>query len=494
MNDHVLDSCKHAITRRHLLRAGSTGIGSLALQSMLAPDALAADVVSRSPHYAPKAKRIIFLFMNGAPSQQDLFDYKPKLDEFHGKELFKKYDSKSKSWSKEGFVKKNQRLTGMTSGQKSFQVARSNWKFKQHGAGGAWISELLPYTAGVADNLCFVKSMHTEAINHDPAVTFFQTGNQQPGRPSFGAWMSYGLGNENSDLPAFCVLISNGTGRPGSQPIYTKLWSSGFLPGVHQGVQLRGGKAPVLYLNSQPGESVESRRRMIGRIGALNRMQYEAFGDPEIVTRIAQYEMAFRMQMSVPEATDISKEPKSILDLYGPECRVPGKFAANALLARRLAERGVRFVQLYHRGWDQHGGLIGALPKQCKDTDQACAALITDLKQRGMLEDTLVIWGGEFGRTTYSQGGAGKAANGRDHHPRCFTYWMAGGGIRPGITHGQTDEVGYNIAKDPVHVHDFQATTMHLMGIDHERLVFKYQGRRFRLTDVHGEVVTPIIT
>ncbi|MFP6874645.1 MAG: DUF1501 domain-containing protein [Verrucomicrobiales bacterium] len=494
MHDQFLDSFKHAITRRQLLSTGSAGIGSLALQSMLAPDALAADVVARSPHFAPKAKRIIFLFMNGAPSQQDLFDYKPKLDEFHGKELFKKYDPKSKSWSKEGFVEKNQRLTGMTSKQSSFPVARSNWKFKQHGAGGAWISELLPHTARVADDLCFVKSMHTEAINHDPAVTFFQTGHQQPGRPSFGAWMSYGLGSENSDLPAFCVLISNGTGRPGSQPVYTKLWGCGFLPGVHQGVQLRGGKAPVLYLNSQPGESVDSRRRMIGRIGDLNRMQYETFGDPDIVTRIAQYEMAFRMQMSVPEATDISKEPKSILDLYGPECRTPGKFAANALLARRLAERGVRFVQLYHRGWDQHGGLIGALPKQCKDTDQACAALVTDLKQRGMLEDTLVIWGGEFGRTTYSQGGAGKAANGRDHHPRCFTYWMAGGGIKPGITHGETDEVGYNIVKDPVHVHDFQATTMHLMGIDHERLVFKHQGRRFRLTDVHGEVVTPIIT
>ena len=494
MNDQIIDSYAQAMTRRHLLRSGSAGIGSLALHSMLAPDALAADMVNSSPHYAPKAKRIIFLFMNGAPSQQDLFDYKPKLDEFHGQELFKKYDSKSKAWSKEGFVKKNQRLTGMTAGQKSFPVARSNWEFKQHGQGGAWLSELLPYTAGVADELCFVKSMHTEAINHDPAVTFFQTGHQQPGRPSFGAWMSYGLGSENSDLPAFCVLISNGTGRPGSQPVYTKLWSNGFLPGLHQGVQLRGGKAPVLYLNSQPGESVESRRRMIGRIGELNRMQYETFGDPEIVTRIAQYEMAFRMQMSVPEATDVSKEPQSILDLYGPECRMPGKFAANALLARRLAERGVRFVQLYHRGWDQHGGLIGALPKQCKDIDQACAGLITDLKQRGMLEDTLVIWGGEFGRTTYSQGGAGKAANGRDHHPRCFTYWMAGGGIRPGITHGQTDEVGYNIVKDPVHVHDFQATTMHLMGIDHERLVFKYQGRRFRLTDVHGKVVAPIIT
>ena len=492
--DIIEDAYKNLSTRRHLLRSGSAGIGSIALNSMLAPEALASQVSEQASHFAPKAKRIIFLFMNGAPAQQDLFDYKPKLDEFHGKELFKKYDEKSKSWSKEGFVKKNQRLTGMTAGQSSFQVARSNFKFKQHGRSGAWLSELLPHTASVADDICFVKSMHTEAINHDPGVTFFQTGHQQPGRPSFGAWMSYGLGTENKDLPAFCVLISNGTGRPGSQPVYSKLWSSGFLPSLHQGVQFRGGKTPVLYLNSQPGESVEARRRMVNRMEALNKLQLEAFGDQEIATRIAQYEMAFRMQMSVPEATSISNEPQSILDLYGPECQTPGKFAANALLARRLAERGVRFIQLYHRGWDQHGGLIGALPKQCKDTDQACAALVTDLKQRGMLDETLVIWGGEFGRTTYSQGGAGKAANGRDHHPRCFTYWMAGGGMRGGMTYGETDHVGYNIAKDPVHVHDFQATVMHLMGLDHEQLVFKYQGRRFRLTDVHGEVIEPIVS
>ena len=492
--DIVEDAHKNLSTRRQLLVTGSTGIGSIALHSMLAPEAMASQISEQASHFAPKAKRIIFLFMNGAPSQQDLFDYKPRLDEFHGKELFKKYDEKAKSWSKEGFVKKNQRLTGMTAGQSSFPVARSNWKFKQHGRSGAWLSELLPHTASVADDICFVKSMHTEAINHDPGVTFFQTGHQQPGRPSFGAWMSYGLGTENKDLPAFCVLISNGTGRPGSQPVYSKLWSSGFLPSLHQGVQFRGGKTPVLYLNSQPGESVDARRRMIDRMESLNKMQLEAFGDQEIATRIAQYEMAFRMQMSVPEATSISDEPKSILDLYGPECQIPGKFSANALLARRLAERGVRFIQLYHRGWDQHGGLIGALPKQCKDTDQASAALVTDLKQRGMLDETLVIWGGEFGRTTYSQGGAGKAANGRDHHPRCFTYWMAGGGIRAGMTYGETDQVGYNIAKDPVHVHDFQATIMHLMGMDHERLVFKYQGRRFRLTDVHGEVIQPIVS
>ncbi len=493
MDNQILDTYKHAITRRQLLSAGSTGIGSLALGSMLAPKAFAADLARRGTDFAPKAKRIIFLFMNGAPSQQDMFDYKPKLDEFHGKELFKKYDPKSKTWSKDGFIEKTQRLTGMTSGQSSFPIARSNFKFAQHGQSQAWFSELLPHTAKIADDLCFVKSMHTEAINHDPGVTFFQTGNQQPGRPSMGSWMSYGLGSENSNLPDFCVLISNGTGRPGSQPVYSKLWSSGFLPSVHQGVQFRGGKTPVLYLNSQPGETVEGRKRMIGRIEELNRMQLKTFGDPEIATRIAQYEMSFRMQMSVPEATDISNEPKSILDLYGPECQMPGKFAANCLLARRLAERGVRFVQLYHRGWDQHNGLIGALPKQCQDTDQACAALVSDLKQRGMLDDTLVVWGGEFGRTTYSQGGAGKAANGRDHHPRCFTYWMAGGGIRPGFSYGETDELGYNVTKNPVHVHDFQATVMHLMGIDHERLTYKHQGRRFRLTDVHGKVVNPIL-
>jgi hypothetical protein len=487
------DQFKHVLNRRQLLQRGSTGVGSLALGSLLAPKAFAANLATQGSRFAPKAKRIIFLFMNGAPSQQDLFEYKPKLNEHHGKELFKKFDSKSKKWSKEGFIEKTQRLTGMTSGQKSFPVARSKWDFKQYGKSGAWFSDILTHTPRIADDLCFVKSMHTEAINHDPGVTFFQTGHQQPGRPSMGSWMSYGLGTDNENLPTFCVLISNGTGRPGSQPVYTKLWSSGFLPSVHQGVQLRGGKTPVLYLNSQPGESVEARRRMIERMEALNRMQLDTFGDPEIATRIAQYEMSFRMQMSVPEATDISNEPKAILDLYGPECQTPGKFAANCLLARRLAERGVRFVQLYHRGWDQHGGLIGALPKQCNDTDQACAGLVTDLKQRGMLDETLVVWGGEFGRTTYSQGGAGEAANGRDHHPRCFTYWMAGGGIRPGFTYGETDEFGYNIVKDPVHVHDWQATIMHLMGIDHERLTYKYQGRRFRLTDVHGKVVTPIL-
>ncbi len=491
--DVSTDLLQHVITRRHLLQAGSIGIGSLALNSLLAPEAFAADVAKRGLHFAPKAKRIIFLFMNGAPSQQDLFDYKPKLDEHHGKELFKRFDPKTKTWSKEGFIEKTQRLTGMTAGQASFPIARSKFEFQRHGESGAWLSELLPHTSRIADDLCFVKSMHTEAINHDPGVTFFQTGHQQPGRPSMGAWMSYGLGAENSNLPAFTVLISNGTGRPGSQPVYSKLWGSGFLPSVHQGVQFRGGKTPVLYLNSQPGETVKSRRRMIHRIEALNQIQHDAFQDPEIATRIAQYEMAFRMQMSVPEATDISNEPQSILNLYGPECQMPGKFAANCLLARRLAERGARFIQLYHRGWDQHGDLFNALPKQCQDVDQAQAALITDLKQRGLLDETLVVWGGEFGRTTYSQGKLDKAANGRDHHPRCFTYWMAGGGIKPGISYGETDELGYNIQQDPVHVHDFQATAMHLMGVDHERLTFRYQGRRFRLTDVHGKVVKPIL-
>ena len=331
--------------------------------------------------------------------------------------------------------------------------------------------------------------MHTEAINHDPGVTFFQTGHQQPGRPSFGAWMSYGLGTDNKDLPAFCVLISNGTGRPGSQPVYSKLWSSGFLPSLHQGVQFRGGKTPVLYLNSQPGESVEARRRMVNRMESLNKMQLEAFGDQEIATRIAQYEMAFRMQMSVPEATSISDEPKSVLDLYGPECQTPGKFAANALLARRLAERGVRFIQLYHRGWDQHGGLIGALPKQCKDTDQACAALVTDLKQRGMLDDTLVVWGGEFGRTSDSQGNG----TGRDHNPNAFTMWFAGGGIKGGVQYGRTDEFGYKAIENRTSVHDLHATVLHLMGLDHERLTYRHNGRDFRLTDVSGHVIHDIL-
>lgn len=493
IRDEATDALKHLITRRQLLRRGSTGVGSLALSSLLAPEAFAAQIADQTHHIAPKAKRVIFLFMNGAPSQQDMFDYKPRLADLHGQELFKTYDEDKDKWSEEGFIEKKQRLTGMTAGQSSFPIARSKWSFDQYGESRAWVSELLPYTSQVVDDLCFIKSMNTEAINHDPGVTFFQTGHQQPGRPSMGSWMSYGLGTENSNLPTFCVLISNGTGRPGSQPVYSKLWSSGFLPSIHQGVQFRGGPTPVLYLNSQPGESTEARRRMINRMEQLNRMQLDTFGDPEIATRIAQYEMSYRMQMSVPEATDISTEPQSILDMYGPECQTPGKFAANALLARRLAERGVRFVQLYHRGWDQHGGLMGALPKQCKDVDQACAALVKDLKQRGMLDDTLVIWGGEFGRTTYSQGKLMEAANGRDHHPRCFTYWMAGGGVRPGMTYGETDEVGYNVAKDPVHVHDFQATVMHLMGIDHERLTFRYQGRRFRLTDVHGHVVKPIL-
>jgi hypothetical protein len=491
--DEATDYLRHVVTRRQLLRDGATGIGALALHSMLAPEAMAEQVTKVGPHFAPRAKRIIFLFMNGAPSQQDLFDYKPLVDKHHGEELFKTYNEKTGKWSDKGFVKKTQRLTGMTAGQRSFPVSRSKFKFQQHGESRAWMSELLPHTAKIADDLCFVKSMHTEAINHDPGVTFFQTGHQQPGRPSMGAWMSYGLGTANENLPTFCVLISNGTGRPGSQPVYTKLWSSGMLPSRHQGVQFRGGMTPVLYLNSQPGETVEARRRMIGRIEALNQIQLETFGDPEIATRIAQYEMAFRMQLSVPEATDLSQEPQHILDAYGPQCQTPGKFAANCLLARRLAERGVRFIQLYHRGWDQHGGLISGLPKQCNDVDQPQAALVADLKQRGMLDDTLVIWGGEFGRTTYSQGKAGAAANGRDHHPRCFTYWMAGGGIKPGMTYGESDDMGYNVAKDPVHVHDFQATVMHLMGIDHKRLTFKHQGRRFRLTDVHGKVVSPIL-
>jgi uncharacterized protein (DUF1501 family) len=381
----------------------------------------------------------------------------------------------------------------MTAGQKTFPLAGTKYEFKKHGKCGMEISELLPNIAGIADDICLVKSMHTEAINHDPGVTFFQTGHQQPGRPSLGAWMSYGLGAENSNLPAFTVLISNGTGRPGSQPVYSKLWGSGFLPSVHQGVQFRGGKTPVLYLNSQPGESVASRRRMIHRIEALNQIQHDAFHDPEIATRIAQYEMAFRMQMSVPEATDISNEPQSILDLYGPECQMPGKFAANCLLARRLAERGVRFIQLFHRGWDQHNNLPNEIQGQTSAVDRAQAALVKDLKRRGLLDDTLILWAGEFGRSVYSQGALTKTNYGRDHHPRCFSVWLAGGGIKPGIVYGKTDDHSYNIAENPVSVHDLHATMLHCLGFDHKRLGYFHQGREMRLTDVFGNVIKPIL-
>jgi hypothetical protein len=468
-------------TRRTFLQKTAIGIGSLALGSLLGCERNARQAARESlalqlPHFAPKAKRVIYLFQSGAPSQLELFDWKPLLQKMNGQELPES-------------IRQGQRLTGMTANQKRFPLAGAQVEFKRHGQSGAWVSELLPYTARVVDDICIIRSMHTEAINHDPAVTFFQTGNQQPGRPSIGSWMSYGLGSENANLPGFVVLLSRGQGN--IQPLASRVWGSAFLPSIHQGVQFRGGKDPVLFLNNPAGMDTTTRRHMLDKIAELNEQHLDEFGDPEIATRIGQYEMAYRMQSSVPELTDLSTEPESTFRLYGPDAMVPGTFAANALLARRLCERGTRFVQLYHMGWDAHSEVKNMTSRLAKDVDQASAALITDLKQRGLLDDTLVIWGGEFGRTNYSQG---LDANfGRDHHPRCFTIWMAGAGIQPGIVWGETDEFGYNISRDAVHVHDFQATLMHLMGIDHEKFVFQHQGRRFRLTDVSGQVVRGIL-
>ena len=481
LTDHRL-----LINRRHFF--GRIGIGATALAALLneelsgapAKDATATGGLPGLPHFAPKAKRVIYLFQSGAPSQLDLFDHKPQLAERHGTDL---PDS----------IRQGQRLTGMTASQDHFPIAPSKFRFSQHGRGGAWLSELLPHTARVADELCFIRTMHTEAINHDPAITFFQTGAQLAGRPSIGSWLSYGLGSENRDLPAFVALLSNGTGNPMDQPLYDRLWSSGFLPTTHQGVKFRAGGDPVLFLSNPAGFDATARRRMLDDLAKLNQMQFAEFGDPEISTRIAQYELAYRMQTSVPELTDVSGEPAGAFELYGPEARKPGTFAANCLLARRLAERGVRFIQLFHRGWDQHTKLPSQIAGQCRDTDQPSAALITDLKQRGLLDDTLVVWGGEFGRTVYCQGRLTKEDYGRDHHPRCFTIWVAGGGIKPGLTHGETDDYSYNVASNPVHVHDLHATLLHCLGIDHTRLTFKFQGRNHRLTDVHGEVVKAIL-
>jgi hypothetical protein len=410
----------------------------------------------------------------------DLFDHKPKLDDLRGTEL---PDS----------VRQGQRLTGMTATQESFPVAPSKFTFARHGKSGAWLSELLPHTADVVDELCFIKSMYTEAINHDPAITFFQTGAQLAGRPSIGSWVSYGLGSETRDLPAFVALVSQGSGNAADQPLYDRLWGSGFLPTKYQGIKFRSTGDPVLFLSNPPGVDDGTRRRFLDDLAKLNQLKLEESGDPEVQTRIAQYEMAYRMQTSVPELTDISGEPKHVLDLYGPDVRKPGTFAANCLLARRLAERGVRFIQLFHRGWDQHTHLPKQIAAQCGDTDQASAALIADLKQRGLLKDTLVVWGGEFGRTVYCQGRLTAEDYGRDHHPRCFTVWLAGGGIKGGVTHGRTDDYCYNVTDDPVHVHDLHATILHCLGIDHTRLTFKFQGRHHRLTDVHGQVVKPIL-
>jgi hypothetical protein len=480
MEKEILENGLNMNRRRFLSRA-SLGLGSVALGSLMIPnlfgDSVEKAVMTGLPHFAPKAKRIIYLFQNGAPSQLDLFDYKPKLQEMFGEDL-------------PASIRMGQRLTGMTADQKKFPLAGTRFKFDQYGEHRAWVSELLPYTARAANDICFIHTIFTEAINHDPALTFFQTGAQVGNRPSMGAWLSYGLGSENKNLPAFCVLLSKGRGN--GQGVYSKLWSNGFLDSVHQGVQFSSGENPVLYLNDPASISKMDRRKMLDKIAALNQESYASFGDPEINARVQQYELAYRMQTAVPEVTDLSKEPESIVKLYGPDCMVPGSFAANCLLARKLSENGVRFVQLYHQGWDGHNNLPGEIVGQCRDTDQASAALITDLKQRGLLDETLVIWGGEFGRTNYCQGALTKDNYGRDHHPRCFTIWMAGGGVKPGV-YGETDEFGYNIAKDPVHVHDFHATILHLMGLNHEQLTFKHLGRRYRLTDVEGNVIKGLV-
>jgi uncharacterized protein DUF1501 len=481
-----------AVTRRTFLQRAASGIGLAALGSLLhdnifaaatnaiAKPAAGAGGLPGFPNFTPKAKRIIYLFQSGAPSQMDLFDYKPRLAEHRGQDL---PDS----------IRQGQRLTTMTSGQKSFPVAPSIFKFAQHGKSGAWLSELLPHTSEVADDICFIKSLYTEAINHDPAITFFQTGSQLAGRPSIGAWFSYGLGSENKDLPAYVVFTSFGTGRRDDQPLYDRLWGAGFLPTQHQGVKFRNRGDPVLYLSNPPGVDAGTRRETLDELAAINRRHQDALGDPEIATRIAQYEMAFRMQSSVPDLTDISKEPQHVLDMYGPEVKTPGTYAANCLLARRLAERDVRFVQLFHMGWDHHGGLPKAIKGQCNDTDQPTAALLKDLKQRGLLDSTLIVWGGEFGRTIYSQGTLTADNYGRDHHPRCFTVWLAGAGVKPGMTLGETDDYCYNIVRDPVHVYDLHATILHLMGIEHTKLTYRYQGRDFRLTDIHGELVKSVL-
>lgn len=491
-----------AITRRHFLHRATLGMGALGLAHLMTGEGWAAPPSPNGekregglpgvPHFAPKVKRVIYLFQSGGPAAQDLFDYKPLLNEKNGEQL-------------PDHVRRGQRLTSMSGNQAVLPLAGSQFKFERRGKSGAWISELLPHTSGIADDLCFIKSMWTEAINHDPAITFFQTGSQIAGRPSLGSWVSYGLGSLNENLPAFVVLVTAGQG---DQPLYARLWGNGFLDSRYQGVRFRSGKDPVLYLANPEGVSPNSRRALLDTLNALNRIQAKREMDPEIEARVAQYEMAYRMQTSVPDVMDLSTEPESTFALYGEDAKKPGTFAANCLLARRLAERGVRFIQLYHQGWDHHGGLPANIRVACQNTDQPSAALVKDLKQRGMLDDTLIIWGGEFGRTSYSQGKLTKTDYGRDHHPRCFTLWMAGAGIRQGFSYGQTDDYGYNIADaagnpiqpskdeftpDAVHVHDLQATILHLMGIDHTRLTYRYQGRDFRLTDVHGHPVKDVL-
>jgi hypothetical protein len=483
------------LTRRQFFARSATGIGAAALAELLGRDAFgtapatpgAAGVGPRIgglaglPHFAPKAKRVIYLLQNGAPPHLDTFDWKPGMEAWRGKEI---PDS----------VLGGKRFSTMTSGQKAKPVLPPYVKFAQHGQSGAWFGEYLPHMASVADELCFIKSMHTEAVNHAPAITFFLTGGEQAGRPSMGAWATYGLGTESENLPGFVVMTSRDKEASCGQIFYDFYWGSGFLPSKYQGVRFRGSGDPVLYLSNPDGMSREVRRGLLDDLAKLNEQHYAEFADPEIVTRIAQYEMAYRMQASVPELTDLSTEPAHVLEMYGPDVRRPGSFAYNCLMARRLAERGVRFVQCFHAGWDHHRNLTTQFAIQCRDTDQPSAALVKDLKARGLLEDTLVIWGGEFGRTPFLQGDINDTKNwGRDHHPYAFTIWMAGAGVKPGFSHGESDEFGFNVVKDPVHVHDFQATVMHLLGIDHERFTFRFQGRQFRLTDVHGKVVKPIL-
>ncbi|NLR89715.1 DUF1501 domain-containing protein [Flammeovirga agarivorans] len=478
-----LQSVEKKMDRRHFLKKTSLGIGAFALGSLLGSDKTFASsdpvksITDSLPHFLPKAKRVVYLFQSGGPSQFETFDYKPKLVDLFGKEL-------------PSSVRNGQRLTAMSAQQSSLPIAPSKFKFKQYGKNDTWVSELLPHTAEVVDDLCIIKSMYTEQINHDPAITFFQTGHQLPGRPSIGSWLSYGLGSDNQNLPSFIVLTSGNAG----QPLYSRLWGNGFLPTQHQGVQFRTGKDPVLFLNNPENYDHHDRSDMLGYLKELNQIQNSTYGDQEIDARIAQYEMAFRMQTSVPEVTDMSDEPEEVFDLYGKDSRTPGTYAANCLMARRLLEKDVKFIQLYHRGWDQHIGLPNGIKKQCLDTDQATAGFLKDLKRRGLLEDTLVIWGGEFGRTVYSQGKLTQNDYGRDHHPKCFSMWMAGAGVKAGMSYGETDDFSYNITKNPVHVHDFHATLMHILGIDHEKLTFKHQGRRFRLTDVHGNVVKDILS
>ncbi|WP_339712770.1 DUF1501 domain-containing protein [Cyclobacterium amurskyense] len=486
MNENDIN--KFGETRRGFLKKTSLGFGAIALSSLIGQKTGFAEAPDSSGLYKPqglytgthfpaKAKRVIYLFQSGGPSQIETFDYKPSLEKWHGKEI-------------PPSVQGTQRNSGMVADQSTFPLVKSIYDFKQYGQSGAWVSEIFPHTAKVVDELCIVKSMITEAINHEPAVMFMQTGSQLSGRPSIGSWLSYGLGSDNENLPNFVVLLSK---SPGSQPLNSTAWGNGFLPSHHQGIQFRSGKDPVLYLNNPHGVHNHDRRRALDHIGKLNEHQFDLWQDPEIQSKISQYEMAYKMQNSVPEAVDTSKEPDYIYELYGEDARTPGTYASNCLQARKLAERDVKFIQLYHMGWDQHGSLPKGIKRQALSTDQATAGLIQDLKQRGLLEDTLVVWGGEFGRTSFSQGRLTADNYGRDHHPGCFTMWMAGAGVKKGMVYGETDEFSYNVAKNPVHVHDFQATLLHLLGIDHEKLTFKHQGRRFRLTDVHGQVVNELL-